>query len=192
MLTFNFNLKGKVGKGHISYWSQRLFVVFLCCLKFIVWICLFICFCQGAALATMVGWLSYGNKKFEALDSQMRTLIPPLRQAMFDFIPMIDADTNAFSGFMVNLNLYYVRALLQVVSLAVLVCTRPLLCALDGSRVLSKAVMYSRPLLYPFVNLRVLSFTLSSFHQLTYCILLKLMKSNEIRSSMAHMLLCWW
>ena len=171
MLTFNFNLKGKVGKGHISYWSQRLFVVFLCCLKFIVWICLFICFCQGAALATMVGWLSYGNKKFEALDSQMRTLIPPLRQAMFDFIPMIDADTNAFSGFMVNLNSYYVRTLLQVVSLAVLVCKRPLLCALDGSRVLSKAVMYSRPLLYPFVNLRVLSFTLSSFHQLTYTLL---------------------
>ena len=119
----------------------------------------------------MVGWLSYGNKKFEALDSQMRTLIPPLRQAMFDFIPMIDADTNAFSGFMVNLNLYYVRALLQVVSLAVLVCTRPLLCTLDGSRVLSKAVMYSRQLSYPFVNLRVLSFTLSSFHQLTHTLL---------------------
>lgn len=55
---------------------------------------------MGVALATMVGWLTYGNKKFEALDSQMRTLIPPLRQAMLDFIPMIDADTNAFSGFM--------------------------------------------------------------------------------------------
>ena len=49
----------------------------------------------------MVGWLSYGNKKFEALDGQMRALIPPLRQAMLDFIPMVDADTNAFSGFMV-------------------------------------------------------------------------------------------
>ncbi|KAL9967956.1 hypothetical protein ACROYT_G026274 [Oculina patagonica] len=55
---------------------------------------------MGVALATMVGWLTYGNKKFEALDSQMRTLIPPLRQAMLDFIPMVDADTNAFSGFM--------------------------------------------------------------------------------------------
>lgn len=55
---------------------------------------------MGAALATMVGWLSYGNKKFEALDGQMRALIPPLRQAMLDFIPMVDADTNAFSGFM--------------------------------------------------------------------------------------------
>ncbi|XP_068715749.1 formimidoyltransferase-cyclodeaminase-like [Montipora foliosa] len=55
---------------------------------------------MGVALATMVGWLSYGNKKFESLDSQMRCLIPPLRQAMLDFIPMIDADTKAFSGFM--------------------------------------------------------------------------------------------
>ena len=52
----------------------------------------------------MVGWLTYGNKKFESLDSQMRCLIPPLRQAMLDFIPMIDADTNAFSGFMVKLS----------------------------------------------------------------------------------------
>ena len=58
---------------------------------------------QGVALGTMVGWLTYGNKKFEALDSQMRKLIPPLRQAMLDFIPMVDADTNAFSGFMVRL-----------------------------------------------------------------------------------------
>jgi len=55
---------------------------------------------MGVALAAMVGWLTYGNKKFEALDSQMRKLIPPLRQAMLDFIPMVDADTNAFSGFM--------------------------------------------------------------------------------------------
>lgn len=55
---------------------------------------------MGVALATMVGWLSYGNKKFEALDAQMRNLIPPLRQAMLDFIPMVDADTSAFSAFM--------------------------------------------------------------------------------------------
>lgn len=55
---------------------------------------------MGVALATMVGWLTYGNKKFEALDAQIRSLIPPLRQAMLDFIPMVDADTDAFSGFM--------------------------------------------------------------------------------------------
>lgn len=53
----------------------------------------------------MVGWLSYGNKKFEALDAQMRNLIPPLRQAMLDFIPMVDADTSAFSAFMVEYSL---------------------------------------------------------------------------------------
>ena len=143
----------------------------------------------------MVGWLSYGNKKFEALDSQMRTLIPPLRQAMFDFIPMIDADTNAFSGFMVNLNLYYVRALLQVISLAVLVCTRPLLGA--GSRLLSCALesCYVLPTALvsfcQFTSTFIYSFVLSStdLHS-SICILLKLMKSNEIRSSMAHMLLC--
>ena len=96
----------------------------------------------------------------------MRTLIPPLRQAMFDFIPMIDADTNAFSGFMVNLNLYYVRALLQVVSLAVLVCTRPLLtvlstalvrsqkllCTPDRSCILLSIYEYSRLLFRPFIN----------------------------------------
>ena len=64
--------------------------------------CLHVFSSQGVALAAMVGWLTYGNKKFEALDSQMRTLIPPLRQAMLEFIPMVDADTNAFSGFMVS------------------------------------------------------------------------------------------
>jgi len=40
----------------------------------------------------------------------MRKLIPPLRQAMLDFIPMVDADTNAFSGFMVSLLLISRRA----------------------------------------------------------------------------------
>jgi glutamate formiminotransferase/formiminotetrahydrofolate cyclodeaminase len=34
---------------------------------------------MGAALGAMVGWMSYGNRKFEHLDQEMRTLIPPLR-----------------------------------------------------------------------------------------------------------------
>ncbi|XP_072179577.1 formimidoyltransferase-cyclodeaminase-like [Diadema setosum] len=55
---------------------------------------------MGAALGTMVGWMSYGNKKFEAIDSTMRKLIPPLRQAMHDLIPLIDADTAAFAAYM--------------------------------------------------------------------------------------------
>jgi glutamate formiminotransferase / formiminotetrahydrofolate cyclodeaminase len=54
----------------------------------------------GAALGTMVGWMSYGNKKFEHLDSTMRKLIPPLHNKMKELIPLIDADTNAFSDYM--------------------------------------------------------------------------------------------
>ena len=55
---------------------------------------------MGAALGAMVGWMSYGNKKFEHLDSTMRKLIPPLHNKMKELIPLIDADTNAFTDYM--------------------------------------------------------------------------------------------
>jgi glutamate formiminotransferase/formiminotetrahydrofolate cyclodeaminase len=54
----------------------------------------------GAALGAMVGWMSYGKRKFEAKDATMRGLIPPLHQAMKDLLPMIDRDTRAFDGYM--------------------------------------------------------------------------------------------
>ena len=54
----------------------------------------------GVALGTMMGWMSYGNKKFEHLDSKMRKFIPPLHFKMKELIPMIDADTNAFNDYM--------------------------------------------------------------------------------------------
>jgi glutamate formiminotransferase / formiminotetrahydrofolate cyclodeaminase len=54
----------------------------------------------GAALGAMMGWMSYGNKKFEHLDKKMRKLIAPLDNAMKQLIPMIDADTNAFNDYM--------------------------------------------------------------------------------------------
>ncbi|GAM18645.1 hypothetical protein SAMD00019534_018200 [Acytostelium subglobosum LB1] len=54
---------------------------------------------MGAGLGAMVGWMTYGKKKFEALDSTMRELIPPLDKAMKDLIPLIDADTHAFNDF---------------------------------------------------------------------------------------------
>jgi glutamate formiminotransferase/formiminotetrahydrofolate cyclodeaminase len=54
----------------------------------------------GAALGAMMGWMSYGSKKFEHLDSKMRKFIPPLHEAMKQLIPMIDADTNAFNDYM--------------------------------------------------------------------------------------------
>lgn len=54
----------------------------------------------GAALGAMVGWMTYGKRKFEAQDATMRRLIPPMHHAMHKLIPMIDADTNAFNDYM--------------------------------------------------------------------------------------------
>ena len=50
----------------------------------------------------MVGFLTYGNKKFYDLDSKMRKLIPPFYKTMKDLIPFIDADAAAFSEYMVR------------------------------------------------------------------------------------------
>jgi glutamate formiminotransferase / formiminotetrahydrofolate cyclodeaminase len=55
---------------------------------------------MGAALGAMVGWMTYGKRKFEAKEAVMRRIIPPLDEAMRDLIPMIDADTNAFNDYM--------------------------------------------------------------------------------------------
>jgi glutamate formiminotransferase/formiminotetrahydrofolate cyclodeaminase len=53
----------------------------------------------------MVGWLSYGKRRFEAQDARMRRLIPPLHAAMKRLVPMIDADTEAFDDYMAALRL---------------------------------------------------------------------------------------
>ena len=57
---------------------------------------------QGSALGAMVGWMSYGNRKFESLESTMRQLIPPLQKAVLELVPMVDADSNAFNEYMVS------------------------------------------------------------------------------------------
>ncbi|MBM2814006.1 MAG: hypothetical protein HW421_768 [Ignavibacteria bacterium] len=54
----------------------------------------------GTALGTMVSQLTYGVRKFENVDSEMRRIIPPLHNAVQKLIPMIDADTNAFNDYM--------------------------------------------------------------------------------------------
>ena len=54
----------------------------------------------GAALGAMMGWMTYGNRKFENLDSKMRKSIAPLHESMKRLISMIDADTNAFNDYM--------------------------------------------------------------------------------------------
>lgn len=59
----------------------------------------------GAALGAMVGWMTYGNKKFAHLDAKMRRLIPPLHYNMKELILLIDADTNAFNDYMVAMKM---------------------------------------------------------------------------------------
>ncbi|MGE0455350.1 MAG: glutamate formimidoyltransferase [Vicinamibacteria bacterium] len=59
----------------------------------------------GAALGAMVGWMTYGKRKFEAQDPVMRRLIPPLDAAMRALVPMIDADTGAFNDYLAALSL---------------------------------------------------------------------------------------
>jgi glutamate formiminotransferase/formiminotetrahydrofolate cyclodeaminase len=54
----------------------------------------------GAALGAMVAKLTYGVRKFEAVDREMREAIPPLHEAVQALIPMIDADTAAFGEYM--------------------------------------------------------------------------------------------
>jgi glutamate formiminotransferase/formiminotetrahydrofolate cyclodeaminase len=49
----------------------------------------------------MVGQLSYGKRQFESLDGTMRQLITVLHTAMNDFLPLTDADTDAFNQYMV-------------------------------------------------------------------------------------------
>ncbi|HWQ81464.1 MAG TPA: glutamate formimidoyltransferase [Ignavibacteria bacterium] len=59
----------------------------------------------GAGLGAMMGWMSYGSKKFEHLDSKMRKFIPPLHYSMKELISMIDADTNAFNDYMIAMRM---------------------------------------------------------------------------------------
>ena len=55
---------------------------------------------MGAALGAMVGWMTYGKRKFEEKDAVMRRLIPPLHEAMTALIPLIDRDTRAFDAYL--------------------------------------------------------------------------------------------
>ncbi len=54
----------------------------------------------GVALGVMVGWMTYGKRKFQQKDAIMRRLIPPLHEATKALVPMIDRDTRAFDGYL--------------------------------------------------------------------------------------------
>lgn len=54
----------------------------------------------GAALGAMVGWLTYGRRKYEHLDMNMREVIPPLVDIQEELLRGIDRDTEAFNDYM--------------------------------------------------------------------------------------------
>jgi len=64
---------------------------------------------QGAALGAMAGFLTFGNKKFHHLDTQMRRLLEPLYKTMKDLMPFIDADAAAFNDFIVSHGVSYIQ-----------------------------------------------------------------------------------
>jgi glutamate formiminotransferase/formiminotetrahydrofolate cyclodeaminase len=54
----------------------------------------------GAALGAMVGWLTYGRRKYEHLDAAVRQHLPPLVEVQEELLRAVDADTDAFSHYM--------------------------------------------------------------------------------------------
>ncbi|NJD09285.1 MAG: glutamate formimidoyltransferase [Gemmatimonadetes bacterium] len=54
----------------------------------------------GAALGAMVGWLTYGRRKFEHLDEVMRTNIPPLVEIQKELLLAVDQGTEAFEDYL--------------------------------------------------------------------------------------------
>lgn len=52
----------------------------------------------GAALASMVGQMTYGRRQFDHLDSTMRRLIPPFHAASAQLTSLVDADARAFAA----------------------------------------------------------------------------------------------
>ena len=59
----------------------------------------------GTGLGTMVANLTFGVRKFEHLDRQMRKIIPVLNELTQQLIPQIDADTSAFNEYMEGLRM---------------------------------------------------------------------------------------
>jgi glutamate formiminotransferase / formiminotetrahydrofolate cyclodeaminase len=54
----------------------------------------------GVGLGAMVGWLTYGRRKYDHLDERVRADLPPLVQLQEDLLRAVDRDTDAFADFM--------------------------------------------------------------------------------------------
>ncbi len=59
----------------------------------------------GTALGSMVAKLTYGVRKFEAVQPQLQKAIPVLHELTHQLIPMIDADTSAFNDYMAGVRM---------------------------------------------------------------------------------------
>jgi glutamate formiminotransferase / formiminotetrahydrofolate cyclodeaminase len=55
---------------------------------------------MGAALGAMVGWLTYGRRKYEHLEPQLRKSIPLLVEIQEALLKAVDEDTKAFNDYM--------------------------------------------------------------------------------------------
>ena len=55
---------------------------------------------MGAALGAMVGWLTYGRRKYEHHDKRIRRAIEPLERIRKELTVMVDRDTDAFTEYM--------------------------------------------------------------------------------------------
>uniref|UniRef100_A0A8D2JPL4 Formimidoyltransferase-cyclodeaminase n=1 Tax=Sciurus vulgaris TaxID=55149 RepID=A0A8D2JPL4_SCIVU len=55
---------------------------------------------MGAALASMVGQMTYGRRQFEHLDAAMRRLIPPFHVALARLTSLVDTDAQAFATYL--------------------------------------------------------------------------------------------
>ena len=58
--------------------------------------------CLGSALACMGTQLTYGNKKFEALDAQIRSVLPQFYASYRELLDLCDQDAKSFNAYMVN------------------------------------------------------------------------------------------
>jgi glutamate formiminotransferase/formiminotetrahydrofolate cyclodeaminase len=54
----------------------------------------------GAALGAMVGWLTYGRRKYEHLEPAMRRNIPPLVRIQEELLQAVDRDADAFNDYL--------------------------------------------------------------------------------------------
>ena len=59
----------------------------------------------GVGLGSMVAKLTHGVRRFDAVQPQMRAIIPVLHETTGEIIPMIDADTSAFHEYMEGLRM---------------------------------------------------------------------------------------